>query len=211
MYSKTIKEIPLKSESGSFIVDENGIVQRFEPKEDNPFIDEKTEFRKNYSTITYKSIRTFIVPQGVKGFVSDFMRYTRVIERFELPEGLLCLGNNHNPFDINTTCYCVFADCILPTVVIPESVKEIGRYAFGTSHIGCLQLPKTIHSPSGRQFYDSFIGTLRLPKEWEHGVSLGEDGKLEFSGRWCDNEQYGYLRLVGTIVGSLEFFDNKEL
>lgn len=78
MYSKTIKEIPLKSESGSFIVDENGIVQRFEPKEDNPFIDEKTEFRKNYSTITYKSIRTFIVPQGVKGFVSDFMRYTSV-------------------------------------------------------------------------------------------------------------------------------------
>lgn len=198
----------LRSESGIFHIDDCGIVHRFEPLEDNPFIDEKTEFRKNYYTITYKSIRTFIVPQGVKGFVSDFMRSTRVLERFELPDGLLSLGNNlYDPNNFNKECNCVFADCILPTVVIPESVKEIGRYAFGTSHIDCLQLPKTLHSPIGRQFYDSFIGTLRLPKEWEHGVSLGEDGKLEFSGCLCDNEQYGYLRWPGTQVGSLEFFE----
>lgn len=192
----------LRSESGIFHIDDCGVVHRFEPSEDNPFIDEKTEFHKNYYTI--KSIRTFIVPQGVKGFVSDFMRSTRVLDRFELPDGLLSLGNNS--FDINTACNCVFADCILPTVVIPESVKEIGNFAFGGSHIDCLQLPKTLHSPIGRQFCDSFIGTLRLPKEWEHGVSLGEDGKLEFSGCLCDNEQYGYLRWPGAQVGCLEFF-----
>jgi len=199
----------LTSESGTFYVDDKGIVQRFIPADDNPFVDEEIEVTSNYTYKTYKSIRTFIVSQGVKGFVSAFMRSTRVLERFELPDGLLSLGNNS--FDFNTACNGVFADCILPTVVIPESVKEIGDFAFGKSHIDCLQLPKTLHSPIGRQFCDSFIGTLRLPKEWEHGVSLGEDGKLEFSGCLCDNEQYGYLRWPGTRVGSLEFFDKKEL
>lgn len=198
----------LRSESGIFHIDDCGIVHRFEPSEENPFIDEKTEFRKNYSTITYKSIRTFVVPKGIKGFVSGFMRYTRVLERFELPDGLLSLGNNS--FDINTACNCVFADCILPTVVIPESVKEIGIYAFGASHIDCLQLPATLNSPCGRQFKDSYIATVRLPKEWEHGVSLVE-GQLRFSGRLLDNEKYGCFRWPGTQVGSLEFFDKKEL
>lgn len=197
----------LRSESGIFHIDDCGVVHRFEPSEDNPFIDEKTEFHKNYSTITYKSIRTFIVPQGVKGFVSDFMRSTRELERFELPDGLLSLGNNS--FDFNTACDCVFADCILPTVVIPESVKEIGRYAFGNSHIDCLQLPATLNSPYGRQFKDSYIATVRLPKEWEHGVSLVE-GTLRFSRCLLDNEKYVGFWLAGTRVGSLEFFDKKE-
>jgi len=193
----------LTSESGTFYVDDKGVVQRFIPADDNPFVDEEIEVTSNYTYMTYKSIRTFIVPKGVKGFISSFMRHTRVLERFELPDGLLSLGNNS--FDINTGCNCVFANCILPTVVIPESVKEIGIFAFGHSHIDCLQLPKTLHSPIGRQFCDSFIGTLRLPKEWEHGVSLVES-VLRFSGRLLDNEKYGYLRWPGTIVGDLKFY-----
>ena len=193
----------LTSESGTFYVDDKGVVQRFIPADDNPFVDEEIEVTSNYTYITDKSIRTFIVPQGVKGFISGFMRHTRVLKRFELPDSLLSLGNNS--FDINTACNGVFADCILPTVVIPESVKEIGDFAFGKSHIDCLQLPKTLHSPIGRQFCDSFIGTLRLPKEWEHGVSLVES-VLRFSGRLLDNEKYGYLRWPGTIVGDLKFY-----
>ena len=40
----------LKSESGSFYVDKNGVVQRFEPAQDNPFVEEETELNDNYTS-----------------------------------------------------------------------------------------------------------------------------------------------------------------
>lgn len=51
----------LESESGTFYIDENGIVQRFEPSDGNPFIDEKTDLNDNYIHSTEKSIRTLII------------------------------------------------------------------------------------------------------------------------------------------------------
>lgn len=47
-------ESTLVSESGTFIIDRKGIVQRYEPAEDNPFIEEETEFNGNYTYITPK-------------------------------------------------------------------------------------------------------------------------------------------------------------
>lgn len=93
----------LKSESGTFYIDENGIAQRFEPSVDNPFIEEETTKEANYMYDTYKSIRSFIVPIGVKGFASDFMRGTRIIERFALPEELISIGYNSFDIEITTT------------------------------------------------------------------------------------------------------------
>ena len=192
----------LKSESGSFFIDKNGIVQRFEPAEDNPFIEEEAEFNDNYTYTTHKSIRTMIIPDGVKGFSSDFMRGIRVTERFKLPEGLERIGNNS--FDINIEEHCVFADCIMPTVIIPSSVKEIGNFAFGHSHIEVLQLPASLHSSYCRQFKDSFIGVLRLPHEWKGMVSLDDDGHLSVNST-MDTELFGYLRWPSTHVERLEF------
>ena len=199
------KEHVLKSESGSFFIDDKGIVQRFEPASDNPFIKEETEKDANYTFKTNKSIRTFIVPEGVKGFVSDFMRDMRVIERFEFPEGLLSIGN-HTREITDIDAHCVFADCILPAVVIPDSVKEIGAFAFGHTYINSIQLPESLHSPYGRQFKDSYIGTLILPKEWKDGVSLGKYGELQLTGWWFDNDKYGYLRWPSTYIENLEFY-----
>lgn len=193
----------LTSVSGRFFVDENGFVQRFEPAENNPFIDEKTELNDNYIHSTEKSIRTFIVPNGVKGFVSDFMRGVKVKERFELPEGLESIGNNS--FDNNTEESCVFADCILPSVVIPQSVKEIGIFAFGHTRIDSLQLPAALRSPYGRQFKDSYIGLLRLPNKWMDKVSLKDDGHLSVNST-MDTEIYGCLRWPSTYVDKLEFY-----
>lgn len=195
----------LNSESGTFYIDENGIVLRFEPSSNNPFFDEETQKEANYTFKTNKSIRTFVVPEGVKGFVSDFMRDIHVIERFELPDGLLSIGNNTHEI-IEIDAYCVFANCILPTVVIPDSVKEVGSFAFGHTHIDSLQLPESLHSPYGRQFKDSYIGTLILPKVWKDGVSLGKNGILELKEMWFDDKKYGYLRWPSTIIGSLEFY-----
>lgn len=194
----------LKSESGSFYVDKTGVMQRFEPAGDNPYIEEETEFNDNYTYTTHKSIRTMIMPNGVKGFVSDFMRGVRVTERFVLPEGLERIGNNS--FDIDTEESCVFANCILPSVVIPQSVQEIGNFAFGHSHIESLQLPESLQSPYSRQFKDSYIGTLRLPKEWRDSVVLGEYNELLLQGQWFDNNKYGYLRWPSTTIGTLEFY-----
>ena len=197
------KESTLVSESGTFFIDKNGIAQRFEPAEDNPFVDEKTEQNVNYIYRTEKSIRTFIVPSGVRGFSSDFIRGVRVIERFELPEGLERIGNNS--FDINIEEHCVFANCILPSVVIPQSVKEIGNFAFGHTHIDVLQLPASLRSPYGRQFKDSYIGTLRLPHEWKGTVSLDKCNHLHRSGL-LDSDDFGYLGWPSTHIEILEFY-----
>ena len=192
----------LKSESGFFYIDGNGIVQRFVPAEDNhnPYVDDVSDYQ---ITKISKSIRTMVIPNGVKGFVSDFMRGVRVTERFELPEGLESIGNNS--FDINLEEHCVFANCILPSVVIPRSVKEIGNFAFGHSHIESLQLPASLHSPYGRQFKDSHIGLLRLPNEWKNMVSLNDNGRLNVNGA-MDTEIFGYLRWPSTYVEKLVFY-----
>lgn len=205
LLDNTEEELVLKSESGSFFIDGKGIAQRFEPTNDNPFVEEETEKDANYTFKTNKSINSFIVPEGVKGFVPDFMRDMRVIERFEFPEGLLSIGNNTREI-IDIDAHCVFADCILPDIVIPGSVKEIGSFAFGHTYINSLQLPESLHSPYGRQFKDSYIGTLILPKEWKDGVSLGKYGELLLTGWWFDNDKYGYLRWPSTKIGKLEFY-----
>ena len=193
----------LESESGLFFVDENGIAQRFEPAKDNPFFDEETEHNDNYTFKTDKSIRTLIIPKGVKGFVSDFMRGVRVTERFELPEGLISIGNNS--FDIGKEQHCVFANSILPDVIIPQSVEEIGIFAFGHTRIKSLQLPATLRSPYGRQFKDSDIEFLRLPKEWKDFVSLDNDGGLRVK-EILNSNDLGYLGWPSTYVKRLEFY-----
>ena len=191
----------IESSSGRFLVDNNGIALSFEPSEDNEYIIEETELNAYNPHHPNKSIRTLIVPKGVKGFASDFMRGVRVIEKFELPDGLLSIGNNS--FDFEHSQHCVFANCILPSVTIPNSVKEIGNFAFGHSHIEALQLPSSLHSPYGRQFKDSYIGTLVLPKEWENIAYFNEHNRLVIE---LDSVSYGYLRWPSTTVGKLTFY-----
>ena len=192
--------IVFESESGRFYIDKDGIVQRFEPTEDNPFVDDDSDYTV---TKVHKAIHTLIVPKGVKGFVSDFMRGVRVTERFELPEGLISIGNNS--FDIGDGVHCVFADCILPTVIIPQSVKVVGNFAFGHTRIETLQLPASLHSPYGRQFKDSHIETLRLPKAWKNMVSVDKDGFLKATDALY-SEDFGYLRWPSTHVERLELY-----
>lgn len=203
LLKRNCNENTLMSESGVFFIDENGIVQRFEPAENNQYIDEETDIHDNYTNKTYKSISTMIIPDGVKGFVSDFMRGIRVLKRFELPKDLLRIGNNS--YDIKEKEHCVFADCILPTVIIPQNVQEIGTFAFGHTHIDTLQLPSSLHSPYGRQFKDSYINTLRLPHEWEGIVSLDKCNRLCVADTLNANT-YGYLRWPSTHVERLEYY-----
>ena len=190
----------IESSSGRFLVDNNGIALSFEPSEDNEYIIEETELNAYNQHHPNKSIKTLIVPKGVKGFASEFMREVRVIEKFELPDGLLSIGNNS--FDFEHSQHCVFANCILPSVTIPNSVKEIGVFAFGYSHFEALQLPSSLRSPYGRQFKGSHIGTLVLPKEWENIAYFNERNRLVIE---LDSVNYGYLDLL-TNVDKLMFY-----
>ena len=190
----------IESSSGRFLVDNNGIALSFEPSEDNEYIIEETELNAYNQHHPNKSIKTLIVPKGVKGFASEFMREVRVIEKFELPDGLLSIGNNS--FDFEHSQHCVFANCILPSVTIPNSVKEIGVFAFGYSRIETLQLPSSLRSPYGRQFKGSYIGTLVLPKEWENIAYFNERNRLVIE---LDSVNYGYLDLL-TNVDKLMFY-----
>lgn len=201
LFKPVLKNI--ESQSGKFLVDNEGIALRFEPSKENEFIIEKIEFEKyHYSYQTSKTIRTFIVPEGVTGFVSDFMRHTRVIEKFELPISLLSIGNNS--FDIKHGIHSVFANCILPSVIIPKSVKEIGVFAFGHSLIETLQLPVSLRSPYGRQFKDSHIETLVLPSEWkELNIYVDNDNRLRLE----NNEKgFDFLRWPSTNINKLIFY-----
>jgi hypothetical protein len=197
------KSIPkyIESSSGRFLVDNNGIALSFEPSKDNEYIIEEIELNIYNQHHPNKSIKTLIVPKGVKGFASEFMRGVRVIEKLEFPDGLLSIGNNS--FDFEHSQHCVFANCILPSVSIPESVKEIGNFAFGHSLIDTLQFPPSLRSPYGRQFKDSHIGTLILPKEWENTVSLNEDCSLNVA---LNHENFGYLWWPSTRVEKLIFY-----
>ena len=200
------KEYALTSESGLFYVDDEGIVLRFEPSEDNPIKEEKVDEPYAYDGfVVKKSIKHLIVPEGVKGFVSDFMRGISILERFVLPKGLLSIGKITHEFR-DDDAHCVFSHTTLPTVVIPESVKELSSFAFGHTRIECLQLPASLHSPYGRQFKDSTIGILRLPKEWKECVSLDKNGRLHLTGVWFNDDKYGYLRWPSTHVEKLEFY-----
>ena len=187
----------LTSESGRFYLDESGMVQRFEPADNNPFV----EF---YDGLCSRHIDTLIIPCGVKGFCDEFMRSVHVRVKFELPQGLVEIGKT----EIGDGC--VFANCIIPSVIIPESVQEIGTFAFGLSRIGILQLPVMQHCPYARQFKDSHISVLRLPSALRDSVrhdgdSLMIDGflsKLEYI------SDFGCLRSLqyNTHIDQLEFY-----
>ena len=190
----------IESSSGRFLVDNNGIALSFEPSEDNEYIIEETELNTYNQHHPNKSIKTLIVPKGVKGFASEFMRGVRVIEKLEFPDGLLSIGNNS--FDFEHSQHCVFANCILPSVTIPDSVKEIGVLAFAYTNFETLQFPSAIHSTYGRQFLNSNIGTLMLPKEWENIAYFNEYNRLVIE---LNSVNYGYLDLL-TNVDKLMFY-----
>lgn len=186
----------LTSESGRFHLNGVGIVQRFEPSGDNPLMEE-------CEGICRHVIDTLIVPGGVRGFCDEFLRSVHVKSRFELPDSLVSIGG--------TTAFpgCVFADCDLPLVVIPEGVREIGTFAFGNARIETLQMP-LVRCEYARQFKEARIGTLRLPGVLRNSValrgsSLHTDGELPVG----NERELGWLRSIccnDTQIGKLEFY-----
>lgn len=148
----------LFSESGKFLC-QNGIAFSFESYPSNV-----VEGGVEIDGMINDAVKTLIIPSGVKGFASNFCRYLVVTDIFILPDTVVSIGDD--TFDGR----CVFANTHLPEVFIPESVKMIGNFAFGGSHIEKLIISAATHAPYLRQFKDSTIEKVYLPKEiLEHG------------------------------------------
>lgn len=187
-YCSTVFE----SESGLFKVDASGIMLSFEPAEDNQPFEEVSRIHNNYHFETSTSIRSFVVPEGVKGFGIHVMGGIRVVERFELPASLIEIPQGF------------FADSILPTVKLPDGLLKIDDFAFGHSFIEELYIPEALESPYGRQFKDSYVGTLYLPNAWEGRARLTDYGSLDI--KMSSFGERSYLFWPSTMIGALRFY-----
>lgn len=190
----------LRSESGAFSLDKDGVARCFDAAEGNPLLSE-------YHGYCRKAINSFVVPYGVKGLDSRILSEVWVREKFELPEGLVHIGRGSSPFGP-----CAFTKCDLPTVVIPASVEVLGAYAFAKCQIQRLRLPLLNNCPYERQFKGASIGVLELPIELQDLVRLkGEHltvcGKLP--GEAVLKPDYGCLQSLccnADIIGGIEFY-----
>lgn len=201
------KKNVLESESGLFHIDKDGMLMNFQPSGNNPIIEEKTEEPcAYYGYVIRKSIQHLVIPRGIRSFADDMFRGITVKERLELPEELISIGNTVSDGNYHG---CVFSHCVLPEVIIPESVKELGSFAFGGSHIDYLRIPSGVKSPYLRQFKESYIDTLCLPKKWKdafllEGTLLRKNDCFDkmFGHNW--HKTHGYLTFDASI-GHLKF------
>ena len=178
----------LESESGQFLIDADGFLVSFEPAEGNQPFSEDIKICSNYHFETSTSIRSFVVPEGVKGV---YLHSCRVVDRVELPEGLISIRG--------------FDNCILPKVKLPNSLREIGDFAFGHSYIEELYIPEALKAPYGRQFKESYIETLYLPKAWEDKAKLTDYGSLDVHAV-PELGNPSYLSWYSTKIGNLRFY-----
>ena len=205
----------IESVSGVFYLND-GIVTDFTPSSDNPFIEDIIEEPQAYNGyVTKKSIRHLIVPNGVRGFIDDFFRDMTITERLELPDGLLYIGNSYHDNDSHG---CVFAKFSIPAVNIPDTVIEIGEFAWGGSQIGLLKIPVSIHPQTRylRQFKGTHIQTLCLPKEWKEYFCLEGTRIKRRSTSWAHSKQFEWLCLDAVdalVFGKAQLADeyNKRL
>lgn len=154
MIFNTIFKEERVSESGKFLCN-NGIAVLFQPFQHNVVHQGGVEL----DGMPREAVRTLIVPSGIKGFAPDFCTNLVVEDIFFLPDSVESIGNDSD------NGYNVFAGTVLPEVMIPESVKIIGKYAFCRSHIKKLVIREKTQSPYLRQFKDSTIDKVYLPKE----------------------------------------------
>lgn len=163
----TLPKRTIKSESGKFIVDITGGLLSFEPSESNPvYYIEEEHVLNPYLPVQIEKIphlETLIIPEGIKSLPADFMRGYHVDSRLVFPSSLEEIGNIdwENMADED---HCVFVNTCLPEVFIPKTVKMIGTFAFGSSHIKRLVFEDIIQCEYARQFKDSQIDELVVPK-----------------------------------------------
>jgi len=175
-----------ETSSGKFLVDFNGALLSFEPSESNPiYYTEKEHILNPYlptEVVKEEHLRELIIPEGVKGLPSDFMRGYHIEEKIVFPSSLEAIGDIRWD-DMSHECHCALANTYLPEVVIPRSVKMIGTYAYGGSHIKRLVFEGVVECEYARQLKDCGIDELVIPKSmWEGDSGLVKSIKMNSGG-----------------------------
>lgn len=177
-------EIPtteLRNESGSFFVDSLGVLQSLCCSEEN-----------NADTCAPEQtnkLYTLRIPEGVTVLKAEAFRNYTVRNALCLPDSLQLLGADFG---------CAFANCDLPDVVLPESLKILGTFAFGGSSLRSLRLPNTLHWGYARQFKESKIGTLYLSEAFR-----GEENTPELSGQITGQGHLRSIRVNSVKIGNI--------
>lgn len=152
------------NESGTFTMDDNGVLTGFQSAESN-------QVQENVW-------RCLDIPEGVRVIPEEAFRYCHVQQRLTFPKSLRVIGAGYG---------CTFANSKLPHVELPDTLEELGDFVFGASTMESLRIPKGLKSEYARQFKESSIGTLYLPEEFR-----SNDPRIRFCEKY--EEQYGYIR-----------------
>lgn len=148
-----------KNESGLFECSDCGKLLNYFPDRKNLF---KTNVRDVYGNdLYYPCVQSLNIPEGVTSFENEFFR-GGVVNK------ILCFPSTIEKIGDYSEASGVFADSILPEVIIPRTVKIIGRLAFGHSQIKRLVFEDSIQCLYARQFKDSTIDELVISRAiWE--------------------------------------------
>lgn len=176
------------NECGCFVCDQNGILQQYIPCDGN-----MVNLWDKDASDGKMAVTNMIIPENITGFVNEFFRFAVVTNTFKLPDSLRSIGTCDRS---SGSPACVFANCNLPDVILPEGLYEIGTFAFGKCEIKSLRIPYNLRSPYARQFKDSHIGTLLLPAIYRDG---------DVSGGNADSVQ---MLRNGNMDGPLGFLGN---
>lgn len=171
----------IDSPSGKFIVDIAGRLLSFTPSEDNPVHYTEVEHILNpYLPVQIEKephLETLIIPEGVKSLPAEFMRGYHIDSRIVFPKTLESIGDIKWD-DMANEDHCVLANTHLPEVIIPKSIKMIGTFAFSHSHIKRLVFENPINCEYARQFKDSRIDELVIPKVMWESDGLARNFKI---------------------------------
>jgi len=180
------------NECGRFITDENGVLLEHICNEDIITVDEKhQQSGKGYIEGTYDYL---IIPEGVTGFAPDFYRWCNIKNKLVLPDSLTSIGFG-NEINSIENYGCVFANCVLPDVILPESLEMIGKFAFGNSRLNSLRIPENLNKLQQcylRQFKETIIEKLYLPLLYKPSNA---DSRVKIVHLYDDYEQLATGRL----------------
>ncbi|MBP3656096.1 MAG: leucine-rich repeat protein [Clostridia bacterium] len=169
--------------SGVFYTDSDGFLQDFTPHPANCISGKTNE------------LYHLVIPEGVTAIRGRHFDQLTVRDSLSFPRSLVC-------FDTSNRGGAPFVRAVLPDVVLPENLRSIGNFSFGSVQARSLTIPASLrgslyHPYCVREFKDSSIRELRVPAEYR---SLLADACRQTS---LKNAEYGMLH--DPVLGDLCF------
>ena len=166
-----------QNESGSFYCDEGGRLTYFEPARENCLHQGPHGFRRSHEKV---NVQNLVIPEGIRKIAFDAEKLWDlvIVEKLVLPASLEKLDEG------------VLSGCLIMEMELPASLLEIGPGALMCNYIHVLRIPQDMLHPKyadwgqkkaegaltvhGRQFKETIINTLIVPKDYPYKELLRE-------------------------------------